>query len=267
MTDPMGSKTPLDSQKSNESPAQTLPNIELEPSTPAPQVTPMFQYQPFIPLGQTPQTRVFTYSPFLASQPTKPNHTIIPPSLNQQPIIKTSQMSTIASPAPPRFSPQKRPNTHQVKVQQKPQTPAPATSFNLDDPEELEKWKAERRKKFPKKTESPSSESLVAVSLKEEEAAELITEVEEEEEDGALEKVPEKCQPSKRFCKYFSRGKCNKGDACPFQHTKPEKKAKLGVFNLISGKNTVFENLLKIEERDSLLKFHECIKLILANNK
>jgi hypothetical protein len=266
MTDPMGSETPLDSQKSNEFSSQTLPNPE--PSTPAPQVTPIFQYQPFIPLGQPPQTRVFTYSPFLASQPTKPTHAISPPSLNQQPIIKTSQMSTIASPAPPRFSPQKRPNMHQVKVQQKPQTLPPTTSFNLDDPEELEKWKAERRKKFPKKTESPSSESVVAVSLKEEKTVELITEVEEEEEeDGALEKVPEKCQPSQRFCKYFSRGKCNKGDACPFQHTKPEKKAKLGVLNLISGKNTVFENLLKIEERDSLLKFHECIKLILANNK
>ena len=107
MTDPMGSETPLDSQKSNEFSSQTLPNPE--PSTSAPKVTPIFQYQPFIPLGQTPQTRVFTYSPFLASQPIKPTHTNIPPSLNQQPIIKTSQMSTIASPAPPRFSPQKKP--------------------------------------------------------------------------------------------------------------------------------------------------------------
>ena len=137
------------------------------------------------------------------------------------------------------------------------------SGYNLDDPEELEKWKAERRKRFPGVVKKEDDESAV-------ESTE-VGKKDEQEEGALLEETLPECeikedvmtvtQKSKRICKYFSRGKCNKGDSCQFEHIKKVKRE--SVFKKIGGRSTIFENLLKIEEKESMIKFYECIKLIL----
>ena len=151
-----------------------------------------------------------------------------------------------------------QPHTH-VQVKKQAQTDGNisplVSSYNLDDPEELEKWKAERRKKFP----SGRKESLETAQ------------VDESKEEGALsesdnENINNVPQKRKKTCKYFARGKCTRGDSCQFEHSispsKPKRPNTTGTAP-ISSRPTIFENLLKIEEKDSMIKFYECIKLIL----
>lgn len=155
-----------------------------------------------------------------------------------------------------------------VQNQKKPQNiPAPQASsvvggYNLDDPEELEKWKAERRKKFPsakkevEKKETPME--LTETKSTNDEEGELSSESENDKEDTDIPIS----QKRRRICKYFARGKCNKGDSCQFEHVAKAKKAKTESSSATS-RPTIFENLLKIEEKQSMLKFYECIKLII----
>lgn len=160
-------------------------------------------------------------------------------------------------------------------------------SYNLDDPEELEKWKAERRKKFPKKEKEMEKE--VEMNLLN--SAKLIPNSSFDIEEGALDddindnininnnNVGDNDTSStavngnvilknkKRFCKYFAKGKCNKGENCPFEHSQSSNSHKTTTTTLSNNRPTIFENLLKIEENESMLRFYECIKHIVNFNK
>ena len=173
------------------------------------------------------------------------------------------------------------------------------SSYNLDDPEELEKWKAERRKKFPKiekdSSEFNTKEAEVNVQLiskssfdVEEEGALNQEEINNSNDDNNYDNTNSnnidnddnnnniiidnniynniddnvRLKTKKRFCKYFAKGKCNKGDYCPFEHVNSPKPLKTTFSN---NRPTVFENLLKIEENESMLRFYECIKYLVNN--
>ena len=136
---------------------------------------------------------------------------------------------------------------------------------DLDNPEELERWKAERRKKFPRATESEPRTTAVESSNNTVEAdagndivpyADSIANAvsSDSEEDGAIsEDLAAAPTQSKRTCKYFARGKCRNGDQCLFLHSAVSKPQRKG---------TLFERLVADEEAKDLLRFYDFIKSI-----
>lgn len=267
----------------------------------------MYYYQPFRPpVGYNPYPQGYPnyqggynhpvypqmYMPHIS--PFSPVHT--PISGQNRPAMKYDNQQ--------RPSTQAKPPYHQVKSlhpQVRPQRPNPVhqttaknlnksieiktliPNYNLDDPEELEKWKAERRKRFPSSKEAVrevKEEIKIASDVSTEEKKIVCdSNMNASDEEGALieenkEVVVDLNKKKKRFCKYFSRGKCNKGDSCSFEHSKenqPAKRSKSGFgdkdSNLSSSsasKPTIFENLLKIQEKETMIKFHECIKIIVC---
>ena len=270
-----------------------VPNMS---SVPPPVFPQMFYYQPFRPpaphpfMAQYPQNLypqmypVPMYQTAAASVPHMNHHTAPSKPQNETVVGLKSQNQTVQvktntnilqpkSNQPKSFNSTPRPRRQ----------PQSNISYNLDDPEELEKWKAERRKKFPgskKEAESDIKKELDAEEDKEATAESVTIEIEnvsacnQSDEEGALMideedsiklLVPEKKQ-RKRTCKFFARGHCSKGDSCPFEHTintsrNTGKKVKIDKSD--TSRPTVFENLLKIEEKEMMIKFYECIKSIL----
>ena len=199
---------------------------------------------------QVPQTQYIPLnkSQNISQRPQIPNHQ---PAQNrkslQQPVKKPVQ-----------------PTAHIQKKTQNITTPpisSAISSYNLDDPEELEKWKAERRKKFPSaKKEDEKTETVDIISV----TKELDSDEEGEVDIDTEDKEVVVSQKRKKICRYFSRGKCNKGDSCQFEHVAKTKKPKCeNASKNNGGKSTIFENLIKIEEKESMIKFYECIKLLI----
>lgn len=134
------------------------------------------------------------------------------------------------------------------------------TSPNLDDPEELERWKAERRKRFPGRAKEVEEEKKPQPQeVKEEDAKSAQDDLEE----GETTEEPGK-RIKKRPCKYFAAGKCRNGDACSFSHVQ---KSKAFPTSSVQTGQTVFENLQAKQEREDLLKFYECLKRLARVNK
>lgn len=243
----------------------------------------MFYYQPFRPQG-CPMNPIGIYPPppqpygYMNMNPYQqsmampipiqrpPHYPIAFPTEHSAPVHpvaarpaaqKAVNIQSTAAVRPPK--PQNQPPKTK-KPQITPQTTA-VSSYNLDDPEELEKWKAERRKKFPSAKKEVEASNPVETKEKV-----------ESKEDGAFsetDETEENVAPSlkrKRTCKYFTRGKCTKGDSCPFDHVSAPQKSKLPNTTTTSSSTsrpTIFENLLKIEEKGNMIKFYECIKLII----
>lgn len=134
-----------------------------------------------------------------------------------------------------------------------------AIALNLDDPEELERWKAERRKRFPGRAKEAEEQKKPESEENKEETKFAPDDLEE----GETAEEPEK-QIKKRPCKYFAAGKCRNGDACSFSHV--QKPKGLPAVPVQAGQ-TVFENLQAKQEREDLLKFYECLKRLARNNK
>lgn len=220
-------------------------------------------YQPIYP-GYAPMP--LAPAPFTPQNIQTQNKPIIQSYQNQRPFSQVKNTPVI----PKKTSHNTNPNSNQLNLK--------ITSYNLDDPEELEKWKSERRKKFPttvKKEEANKTEELTASETKSTEAKNLFC----SEEEGAfsenenLDTEDSSCkdqfQPSssnlkrKRSCKYFARGKCTKGDSCSFDHFSPTKNKRPNTSNASTSRPTIFENLIKIEEKQLMIKFYECIKLII----
>lgn len=274
-------------------------NTTTAPPT-APTNTPpmMYYYQPFRPpVGYTPYPQGYPsyhgaypvypqmYMPPMAPVAPMPpmphiNHTPTVPLVNAyrpeyqphvspRPDVRPPHTQT----RPPQTQAQIRPQRPPQTVAAKPvaiKTPSPYPSpvlsnYNLDDSEELEKWKAERRKRFPssaKEKEAVADETVAVEVTNAEEEGALV------EDDSTTSLINKK----KRFCIYFSRGKCNKGDSCSFEHSKEQPAKRNKQTNDNNNNNaktalnrpTIFENLLKIEEKELMLMFYECIKIILS---
>lgn len=270
-------------------------------SNPAPPM--MYFYQPFTPTfapprGYTPQgypafsfPTGYPLHPYPVPYPQmymSPHPAMNTPVMNNSmanaPVMNNNRVNVPVSVTQPTSI---RPNNSRPQAPVRPQATAntvpsstkntepkiafPVQNYNLDDPEELEKWKAERRKRFPSATKEKSVDETASPDVKDPVCDE------EEEEEGALceEKEVHVINKRKRICKYFSRGKCNKGDSCVFEHSKEQQQPvakrnkQVEECTKVNSRPTIFENLLKIEEKERMLKFYECIKLILShhNNK
>lgn len=237
-----------------------------------------YYYQPFRPQmappqGYPPQMMFYPQMYPPAAVPMNMQQNINrPPSVPIAAVTKNTKPHVTNTPKPTT-------NTQPRKKTIPPPKPSTILSipYNLDDPEELEKWKAERRKKFPtgKKEHVEKEEETIKDQSSE---SKPVDQNDLEEEEGAIigddpqiheQKAQIDGNKRKRQCKFFSRGHCSKGDSCPFEHSptsttaKRPKKSK----NEAEGtsRSTIFENLLKIEEKESMIKFYECIKLILAS--
>jgi len=142
---------------------------------------------------------------------------------------------------------------------------------NLDDPEELERWKMERRKKFPRAVEH-NKEAENAVESADTEASGkqskdrinsvdgVIPSWDGSDEEGALPDDLDsitKSSATKRPCKYFARGKCRNGDKCTFLHA----------FSKKQRKETLFERLVAEEDNNDMLKFYSFIKSLVKDDK
>jgi hypothetical protein len=125
-------------------------------------------------------------------------------------------------------------------------------SLHLEDLEELEKWKAERRKRFPSRSNStePAKEEK-PTNTEDAEEGELAESEKCAETEGVPDARVSKKPVKKRPCKYFAAGTCKNGDSCAFAH---EKAAPSG--------QTVFEKLKGTQEREDLLKFYSILKII-----
>ncbi len=131
-------------------------------------------------------------------------------------------------------------------------------AFNLDDPEEYEKWKAERRKRFPSRGNSVEPVDKPEPEAKREtEEGELSDSSSDSKERKrgaklATSKITQSSQVKKQTCKYSAAGKCKNGDTCAFAHDK----------TTTSKGQTVFETLQSKQEREDLLKFYQILKII-----
>lgn len=236
-----------------------------------------YYYQPFRPQMAPPQG----YPPQMMFYPQMYPPAAVPMNMQQNINMPPSGPSVPVTNTKPHVTNTPKPTTNTQPRKKTIPPPKPSTilsiPYNLDDPEELEKWKAERRKKFPTgkkehvekeeetiKDQSSESKPVDQNDLEEEESAIIGDDPQIHEQKAQIDG-----NKPKRQCKFFSRGHCSKGDSCPFEHSpttttaKRPKKSK----NKAEGtsRSTIFENLLKIEEKESMIKFYECIKLILAS--
>lgn len=198
---------------------------------------------------------------------------------NQQPVAHP-QPQPRPSPAVPTETPESKPQPVKAKESATSVSTASATSQkrtaafnNLDDPEELERWKAERRKRFPtrsnlanpeteptKQPEPPKvkegQEGVAAIDTTnggESEEGELSSEDGQQDNSGFDAPASPK---TKRNCKYFAAGKCRNGDSCQFLHVKTVPST------AVTTGQTVFETLRMKQEREDLLQFYNCLKII-----
>ena len=141
----------------------------------------------------------------------------------------------------------KEPVVAVTSAQTTPVQPNKRSAFNLDDPEDLEKWKAERRKRFP----SASKPKIEETADEAAEEGEVCDVEEEDEASHPIKPAPKKKPVKKQTCKYFASGMCKNGDACTFAHDKAS-----------SSGQTVFETLQRKQEREDLLKFYNILKVI-----
>ncbi len=249
-----------------------------------PQVPPGYQgYQPPMPMQMHTQMPMF-YPPIpYPTANAQIQVTPMPPvpapkasnTVNQAQVKKPSSTSISAPLSKNKAN--SRPNVTNASRS----APFANIPYNLDDPEELEKWKAERRKKFPSaKKESSEDSKDEKEPIKSVHDTPSVNE-DVSDEEGAIVEESDMTEESsnntgkrKRTCRFFSRGHCSKGDSCPFEHiasalkgntnkSSNNKKKKTKVEPTRSNRSTIFENLLEIEKKDSMMKFYECIKLIL----
>lgn len=280
----------------------SLPNMPIYPSSVAPQSfyppmhPQMFYYQPFRPpvgpsygsMGYNiPVGHGHISQPYYPMYPT-PSAAFLQPTA-PVPVPVAASLSSTPRPSDVPSKSQNHPKPV-LKAQSKPapaKNPNPAarpqnslfssiSSYNLDDPEELEKWKAERRKKFPSGKKGAEVAESVQVSnqngiLSDEEGAILEGDKNEhDDEEAKIHASNNAVKKRKRICKYFSRGKCSKADACPFEHdnTKKQRTDPPPPGNTQStSRRTIFEKLMKIEEKELMIKFYGCIKTIVNNKK
>jgi hypothetical protein len=86
-------------------------------------------------------------------------------------------------------------------------------SVTLETQEEIDEWIKQRKKNFPtrQKIEEQEVEDGEVVEKRKYESSESDSDTEEE-------KGTESIVQKKGKCKFFAKGKCKKGDACPFLH-------------------------------------------------
>lgn len=175
---------------------------------------------------------------------------------NQQPVRNQKPLQQPVKKSVQPMAQQSQKKHHIIPV---PPISSEIANYNLDDPEELEKWKAERRKKFPvAKKDDEKTADIVNITKEFDDNEEGEVEINIEDKNVVIS------QKRKKFCRYFSRGKCNKGDSCQFEHVAKAKKPKSENVSKNEGsRSTIFENLMRNEEKESMIKFYECIKLLI----
>ena len=241
----------------------------------------MFYYQPFRPqVGGINPPSIYPLHPYGYINPYQQQPVPMPMQMNPQPHYSSVPVYPVFPPVLPVTTPteQKPPIPQNSQFKTQPQKPhsqpkkpmntsnsqshanisSVVSTYNLDDPEELEKWKAERRKKFP--SGKKEAEASSPVETKEEGALSEFEDSVEEPKTGQSAALKRK-----RTCKYFARGKCTKGDSCQFEHISISvpKSKRSNTTTSGTSRPTIFENLLKIEEKETMIKFYECIKLII----
>lgn len=149
----------------------------------------------------------------------------------------------------------------------------------LETPEEIAKWREERKKNYP-------TEANIA-KKKEEQAAKLAEERkrkrEEEEERRQREGPLSKSSSGPQICSYFARGRCNKGASCRFRHERPAASASASSANMppepfrslfppapLAGpggkRRPLLQALLERDVRKERALLLQCVRYVVAND-
>ena len=113
-------------------------------------------------------------------------------------------------------------------------------------PEEIAEWRANRRKRHPSNQHREVTTAVIAPASKEKPAKKKRT-------------------PSKRVCRFFKQGKCQKGDLCTFSHDvqvnkKPTKRNTVKRIRLAPP--TLLDKLLKREQEKEEEVLLQCIEYL-----
>lgn len=135
----------------------------------------------------------------------------------------------------------------------------------LETPEEIEKYREERRKRFPTKASIEAKKVLQP----------------DDNNKGAGSKVEKTSKKKKRLCKYFKMGNCKKGEDCLFSHQmkRPKNedeeendddlpvhvKRKLRRPQPVDP-NTLLSNIVQVAQKKERRAILQCIAYIVSNN-